>query len=97
MKLRSAPFRNLCSWLLGLAVSLALPATAFAQCAMCKTSAENVDAAGVKYMNFAVLLLLSPPVAMFCGFFYLAYKRRNAPEREIEGADYSRTGEAAKD
>ncbi len=97
MKSRGALFRNLCSWLFGLALSLAAPAAALAQCAMCKTSAENVDAAGVRYMNVAVLLLLSPPVALFCGFFYLAYKRRNAPERETESAEFSQTGEAARD
>jgi hypothetical protein len=83
MKLRSASFRKLRSWLAAVALSLAAPACAFAQCAMCKTSAENMDPAGVKYLNVATLLLLTPPVALFCGFFYLAYKHRAAPRADL--------------
>jgi hypothetical protein len=76
----SVTFKRICSWLAAWAFVLALPAAAWAQCAMCKTSAENMDPAGVKYLNFATLLLLTPPVAIFCGFFYVAYKRRESPE-----------------
>jgi hypothetical protein len=61
------------------ALALACPAAVWAQCAMCQTSAANVDPAGVKYLNYAVFLLMMPPATIFCGFFYAAYKRRNAP------------------
>ncbi len=83
MNLRSAAIKKLCSWLVGFALSLAAPVCAFAQCAMCKTSAENMDPAGVKYLNVATLLLLTPPVALFCGFFYLAYRHRAAPRADL--------------
>jgi hypothetical protein len=72
---------------------------AAAQCAMCKTSASSLEAGGIKHLNFAVLLLLVPPVSMFCGFFFAAYKRRGSPEdqREAGGratrADAHRTGD----
>ena len=65
--------------------ALACPAAAWAQCAMCQTSAANVDPGGVKYLNIAVVLLVTPPAAIFCGFFYAAYKRRNAPATQTDG------------
>lgn len=64
------------------ALLLSLCAVAWAQCAMCKTSASNLDAGGVKHLNFAVLLLLVPPVGIFCGFFFAAFKRRNPPDED---------------
>ena len=64
-----------------LAVALLLLACvdAAAQCAMCKSSASSLDPGGVKHLNFAILILLVPPVGIFCGFFVAAYRRRNSP------------------
>ena len=55
-------------------------ADALAQCALCRTSVENSDGAtsAATAFNFAVLLLLTPPVVIFCAVFYLAYKHRDA-------------------
>ena len=55
-------------------------ADALAQCALCRTAAENSDgaASAASAFNFAVLLLLTPPVIIFCAVFYLAYKHRDA-------------------
>ena len=61
------------------ALSLALAATGWAQCAMCKAAAENMDPVSVRNLNFATLLLLCPPVAIFCAFFVAAYRRRDPP------------------
>jgi hypothetical protein len=80
MTMRDAHLKRIATWLGATALTLALPAAAWAQCAMCKTSAESMDPAGVKYLNFATLLLLTPPVAIFCVFFYAAYKRRDPPD-----------------
>ena len=72
-----------CGRLVALALTFAAPAaTAWAQCAMCRTTAANVDPGGVKYLNYATLLLVAPPVVIFCGFIYAAYKRRDAPDRD---------------
>jgi hypothetical protein len=91
--MRNSIIHKLCSWLAVLALTLVAPVAAWAQCAMCKTAAENMDPAGIKYLNIAILLLLVPPAAMFCGFFYLAYKRRDPPtakyEREVAHTDLS--------
>ncbi len=62
-----------------IAVILALcPAEeAAAQCAMCRSAVSN---AGAKAMNLAILVLLIPPVAMFCSVFAVAYRFRKARE-----------------
>jgi hypothetical protein len=59
---------------------LAAPAPAHAQCAMCKASASNLDATGAKNLNYAVVVLLFPPVAIFCALFLVAYRRRDPPD-----------------
>jgi heme/copper-type cytochrome/quinol oxidase subunit 2 len=53
---------------------------ASAQCAMCKTGIMNSpDAARLaEKFNFAIFVLLIPPVLIFSGFFVVAYKYRKA-------------------
>jgi hypothetical protein len=64
----------------GLLAAQAAPA--LAQCAMCKAavsnSAEAARAAGG--MNLGVLVLLVPPVIMFCAFIVALYRYRKAPD-----------------
>jgi Na+/proline symporter len=50
---------------------------ALAQCAMCKASASNLDGVSARTLNLATLILLCPPVAIFCAIFVIAYKHRN--------------------
>ena len=60
---------------------------AFAQCAMCRTSiAGSPDAARLaERFNFAIFVLLIPPVLLFCGFIIALYKFRKAPgEASVE-------------
>ncbi|HYO99745.1 MAG TPA: hypothetical protein VER76_06110 [Pyrinomonadaceae bacterium] len=52
---------------------------AAAQCAMCKASASNLDTISARTLNIATLILLCPPVAIFCAIFVIAYKHRNPP------------------
>jgi heme/copper-type cytochrome/quinol oxidase subunit 2 len=62
------------------AVGLILSAPdASAQCAMCKASAANLDSVSARTLNLATLILLCPPVAIFCAIFVIAYKHRNSP------------------
>ena len=66
---------------------LALVATALwtfapdaaAQCAMCKASASNLDSISARTLNISTLILLCPPVAIFCAIFVVAYRHRNPP------------------
>lgn len=55
---------------------------AFAQCAMCKASAANLDSVSARQLNISTLILLCPPVAIFCAIFVIAYKHRNPPDDE---------------
>ena len=76
MKHRRAIILTL-SLLLTLAAFAAFGETAtLAQCAMCKASAAGLDEAGTRNLNSAVLVLLCPPVAIFCAIFFVAYKHR---------------------
>jgi hypothetical protein len=70
---------------LGLAASTS---TALAQCAMCRAALGNsTEAANASSgMNLAVLVLLIPPVALFCALFIVAYRLRKAPGEEIGSA-----------
>ena len=58
----------------------ASPQPARAQCAMCKASASALDGPGAKNLNYAILVLLCPPVAIFCAIFVVAYRRREPPD-----------------
>jgi len=55
---------------------------ALAQCAMCKASAAGLDEAGTRNLNAAVLVLLCPPVAIFCAIAVVAYRHRRSPGGE---------------
>ncbi len=47
-----------------------------AQCAMCRTGVEAGGERSVRTMGLAMLVLLIPPVAIFCSAFALVYKYR---------------------
>jgi hypothetical protein len=67
----------------------------FAQCAMCKAAVGNsVESAGLaSSMNLAVMVLLIPPVAMFCAFMVVLYRYRKAPDESAayDGAEERRS------
>ncbi|HYY58533.1 MAG TPA: hypothetical protein VE842_14465 [Pyrinomonadaceae bacterium] len=72
---------------------------ALAQCAMCRAAAGNsVEASSMTgSMNLAVLVLIIPPVALFCSFIFLLYRYRKAPSEFlasdlVEGKAARRTG-----
>ncbi|MDQ3653018.1 MAG: hypothetical protein M3458_22620 [Acidobacteriota bacterium] len=47
---------------------------ALAQCALCKTALDGAGAATARTMNLAILVLLVPPVTIFCSVFFVAFK-----------------------
>ena len=48
-----------------------------AQCVMCRASLTN-NSAFVRNLNIGVLVLLVPPVSIFCTIFILAIRHRRA-------------------
>ena len=60
---------------LALAALAALcPAGAPAQCPMCRAGLEHGGEA-TRSLNYGILVLLVPPVAIFCSIFAVAYKK----------------------
>src|SRR5215212_9633890 len=62
------------------ATLLAWSLPALAQCAMCKNAVTGSPEAArlSQSLNFAVLVLLIPPVLIFCGIFVMAYRYRKS-------------------
>jgi heme/copper-type cytochrome/quinol oxidase subunit 2 len=60
-----------------LAALLLAPAPAAAQCPLCRSALQDAGDKTARTMNLAILVLLIPPVSIFCTIFAVAYKRRN--------------------
>jgi len=57
-----------------------------AQCAMCRASLSGSNNAHfIKTFNIAVLVLLTPPVAMFCAAFFILKRQANRQNVEELG------------
>jgi hypothetical protein len=48
---------------------------ALAQCVMCRASLGG-NGNFVRNLNIGVLVLLVPPVSIFCGIFFIAFRNR---------------------
>ena len=53
------------------------PHSAAAQCVMCRASIGS-NSLFARNLNIGVLVLLAPPVAMFCAIFVLAFRHRKS-------------------
>lgn len=57
------------------AVILLLPADALAQCPLCRAGLMNAGDKTAYTMNLAIVVLLIPPVSIFCTIFAVAYRK----------------------
>ena len=64
------------------ALSALFPPGALAQCPMCRTALEHGGAAAARTLNFGIVVLLVPPVAIFCSIFAVAYKKVKGEDNE---------------
>ncbi len=80
--------RRIISAMGGAAILASANPSVLAQCAMCRAAVNSsAEAASIaSSMNLAVLVLLIPPVAMFCALFIIAYRYRKAPDETTAGA-----------
>ena len=62
------------------AVFLSSATDALAQCALCRTALKDSAEATARTLNLGILVLLIPPVAIFCTIFAVAYKRGKRDE-----------------
>jgi hypothetical protein len=61
--------------LVSVALILLSASDASAQCALCRTALENGGEATARTMNLGIIVLLIPPVAIFCTIFAVAYRK----------------------
>jgi hypothetical protein len=72
---------------LALIAVLALESTGFAQCAMCKTAlAGSSNAMFIRSFNIGVLVLLIPPVTIFCSIFVVLRRYKTSDEEPTDNS-----------
>ena len=70
--------------LASLALLLMLATTAFGQCAMCRASlAGSNNSFFIRNFNISVLVLLVPPVTIFCSIFVVLRRYRATGDEEL--------------
>ncbi len=81
--------RTTCSIILVFAAALALaafaaawPETALAQCPLCRSALQDGGDKTARTMNFAIVVLLIPPVSIFCAIFAVAYRKAKGDDEE---------------
>jgi hypothetical protein len=67
---------------------LLLEGTGLAQCAMCRASlAGSNNAFFIRNFNIGVLVLLTPPVAIFCSIFIILKRHSGESGQQQDGDD----------
>jgi hypothetical protein len=76
-------FKSLVPMLATVAVLLLVAGSAFAQCSMCRASlAGSNNPLFIRNFNIGVLVLLLPPVTIFCSIFVVLKRYRAADEED---------------
>ncbi|HEX8560923.1 MAG TPA: hypothetical protein VF668_22715 [Pyrinomonadaceae bacterium] len=70
-----------------LALSAAWPGEATAQCPLCRSALQTAGDQTARTMNLAILVLLVPPVSIFCAIFAVAYRRAKGGGEGQDGDD----------
>ena len=63
-----------------LLLALLAPAAADAQCALCKSAVSAAGDQATRAINSGILVLLIPPVAIFCSIFAVFVKYKNGDD-----------------
>jgi hypothetical protein len=66
----------------------------FAQCAMCRTAVEgsgNNELA--KTLNVGIIVMLLPPVGIFCSIFVVALRHRRSKEESVSRPEEDRAAD----
>lgn len=64
------------------AVALFVPSETLAQCPLCRAGLMNGGDKTARTMNLAIIVLLIPPVSIFCSIFAIAYRRRKGDDED---------------
>ncbi len=57
------------------ALAAAWPEAALAQCPLCRSGVEQAGEQTARTINLAIVVLLVPPVSIFCAIFAVLYKQ----------------------
>ncbi len=87
MERSALKFRRAAAAALLLGALWAWPTMAAAQCPLCRTSVQQAGDQTARTMNLAILVLLIPPVSIFCTIFVVAYKKNRGDGGEDDGDD----------
>ena len=64
------------------ALAAVWPESALAQCPLCRSALQNAGDTTARTMNLAIVVLLIPPVSIFCAIFAVAYKKSKGDEAQ---------------
>jgi heme/copper-type cytochrome/quinol oxidase subunit 2 len=67
------------------ALAAAWPESALAQCPLCRTAAQQAGDQTARTLNLAIVVLLIPPVSIFCAIFAVVYRRAKGDEEQNRG------------
>jgi hypothetical protein len=89
---RTIGSRTLLFIALTIGVVLLLQSTTEAQCSMCKAVLSNTNARFIRNFNIGVLVLLLPPVSIFCSIFVVLNRYRTEnPESQGQSLESETT------
>ena len=57
------------------ALAAAWPEAALAQCPLCRSALQDAGDQTARTINLAIVVLLIPPVSIFCAIFAVVYRR----------------------
>ena len=78
MQVKAIRFMRLSLMVLAVGLlSVAFSESTFAQCVMCRASL-GASPSFVRNLNIGVVVLLVPPVSIFCTIFFLAFRNRKS-------------------
>jgi heme/copper-type cytochrome/quinol oxidase subunit 2 len=63
------------------ALAAAWPESAFAQCPLCRSAVQNAGDQTARTLNLAIVVLLIPPVSIFCAIFVVVYRKAKGDEQ----------------
>ena len=64
------------------ALAALAPAPASAQCPLCRSAVQQAGDQTARTLNLAILVLLIPPVSIFCTIFAVAYRKRKGHDED---------------
>jgi heme/copper-type cytochrome/quinol oxidase subunit 2 len=69
------------------ALLAAWPEAAHAQCPLCRSALQDAGDQTARTINLAIVVLLIPPVSIFCAIFAVVYRKARGDEDQNRGPE----------